>query len=391
MLNINNRNFWMPTAAGLIQGGITLWLGNTMDYLIIASISMTVGISLGFYFSKNNVVTHGLDISTDVIANGEEETTDKDKLKEFEEISKKVVLIITQQVDNSREQVEKAITDMANRFGEIVSRINVSKQASEDVCRANDNDDTIDMKDIFSESQRELTTLVEGMNKATLARQESLENLKYLAAGTGDLNNMAEAVEQIASQTNLLALNAAIEAARAGEYGRGFAVVADEVRELSVKSGDAGKKIAIKVKEFNNSVEKTLDEAMTSMEKDLKREEDGRQVIQKVMLQLHHVTQGLTKSTDILAEENAGIASEINDLLVALQFQDRVSQILIHACDGLHEYSDFVMNGIHSEDLKYHSQKLLETLENSYTTDEERNIHNGGKVDSEKDDGLEFF
>jgi len=384
----------MPTVAGLMQGGITLWLGKTMDYFVIASISLIVGILLGFYFSKNGKISHVVDplgVVNDEMTTSGVEATDKVKLEEFEKISKKVVVIITQQIDNSREQVEKAITDMANRFGEIVSRINVSKQASEEVCRANGSENTIDMKDIFSESQRELTTLVEGMNKATMARQESLENLKHLAAGTGDLNNMAEAVEQIASQTNLLALNAAIEAARAGEFGRGFAVVADEVRELSVKSGDAGKKIAVKVKEFNNSVEKTLDEAMTSMEKDLKREEEGRHVIQKVMLQLHLVTEGLAKSTDILTEENAGIASEINDLLVALQFQDRVSQILIHACDGLHEYADFVANGMNSSDVKYHSQKLMDTLENSYTTDEERNIHQGEKVESENDGGLEFF
>ncbi len=384
----------MPTAAGLMQGSITLWLGKTMDYFIIASISIIVGILLGFYFSKNskvNKVVDNLRVTNDGVVVSDDENTDKLKLEEFEEISKKVVVIITRQVDNSREQVEKAITDMANRFGEIVSRINVSKQASEDVCRTNGTDDSGDMTDVFSESQRQLTTLVEGMNEATMARQESLENLKYLAAGTGDLNNMAEAVEQIASQTNLLALNAAIEAARAGEFGRGFAVVADEVRELSVKSGEAGKKIAIKVKEFNNSVERTLEEAMSSMEKDLKREEEGRDVIEKVMLQLHLVTEGLAKSTDILTEENAGIASEINDLLVALQFQDRVSQILIHACDGLHEYADFVKIGMNSNDVKFHSQKLMDTLENSYTTDEERNIHQGEKVDSENDGGLEFF
>lgn len=399
MLDINNRYFWIPTGVGAVQGGIVLWLGTTTDYIFVALTIFVIAVVSGFLLHKHEtgVTTKGKgkvnsQYKGDLPGEEQDLTSSEDEvLHEIETMSGKVVTIITRQVDNSREQIEVAITDMANRFAGIVDRINESKKSSQDVCTNANTGETQDMKDIFSESQQELTALVEGMNEATMARKDSLENLKHLAAGTGDLNTMAEAVEQIASQTNLLALNAAIEAARAGEFGRGFAVVADEVRELSVKSGDAGKKIAVKVKEFSQSVERTLEEAMHSMEKDLKREQEGRHVIQKVMLQLHVVTEGLAKSTDILSRENEGIALEINDLLVALQFQDRVSQILIHACDGLHDYAEYVEQGRGSSDIKTQSEQFLDKLENSYTTDEERNIHQGEKVDNASDGDLEFF
>lgn len=80
--------------------------------------------------------------------------------------------------------------------------------------------------------------------KASMA--ENIEESRCI----GQVEELTEAILQIASKTNLLALNAAIEAARAGEAGKGFAVVADEIRQLA----DNSKQNASAIQELNTRV-----------------------------------------------------------------------------------------------------------------------------------------
>jgi len=104
---------------------------------------------------------------------------------------------------------------------------------------------------------RDSSEILDGMIDRTLNIANDLHEVNdaiaHLRGATSRIDEMLNAIDEIADQTNLLALNAAIEAARAGEHGRGFAVVADEIRKLADRSASAVREVAQLTKEVQNN------------------------------------------------------------------------------------------------------------------------------------------
>ncbi|WP_164985866.1 methyl-accepting chemotaxis protein [Bosea sp. Tri-44] len=93
------------------------------------------------------------------------------------------------------------------------------------------------------------------LDNAAERAAEATAMINGLAAATGEIRSIVDAIAEIARQTNLLALNATIEAARAGEAGRGFGVVAQEVKSLSLGVREAADHIRNQVDRLNQTAQ----------------------------------------------------------------------------------------------------------------------------------------
>ncbi|WP_419177348.1 methyl-accepting chemotaxis protein [Pseudomonas syringae] len=301
--------------------------------------------------------------------------------------------IWAKQVESSRQQTETAIVELTDRFTGISQRLQETVQASQHAAGELDGQNADGALKVLSQSDSELSQVIDSLKATQASRDQTLSQVRSLTAYTGELRTMAADVAAIAAQTNLLALNAAIEAARAGEAGRGFAVVADAVRSLSSKSSETGQQMSAKVDIINNAITQLVQAASSGADQDSHSVTASEQSIQNVLERFQSITGRLAESADLLKQESYGIRDEMTDVLVSLQFQDRVSQILVHVRDNIDALHAHVLQASQSPDqaVAIDARQWLARMESTYATDEQRRTHRGESAAQQNSQEITFF
>ena len=188
---------------------------------------------------------------------------------------------------------------------------------------------------VLEQCETQLKGLIENFHGFVQSRDEVLQSVRSLSAQSSGLRDIAEDVAKLARQTNLLSINAAIEAARAGDSGRGFAVVATEVRRLSTESGNTGRRIGEQVDGFSQRMAQALSQAAGHSEQDARVIGAAEQTIGQVVGQVDIAVSQLHDRADELMRRGQAVRRQVEQLMVAFQFQDRVQQILDQVCSSI--------------------------------------------------------
>lgn len=311
------------------------------------------------------------------------------------EFGDQVVPVWKNHIESSREQMESAVNLLSERFGGIVDKLDAAVHtATMETDSIEDNGNGLVA--VFSKSEQGLRALISSQQNAMASMESMLAKVQGLDRFIVDLQEMASDVARIAQQTNLLALNAAIEAARAGELGRGFAVVAKEFRMLSTQSGSTGKRIA----ETVGVVSSAIVDACT-VAREAVAQEDGssacaQATISTVLNDFRGIVDAFQRSSTLLKDESMSIQSEVNQALVQMQFQDRVSQIMTQVNKNIDR-----LPALQKEHLQQYAQTrilqpmdaqdLLAELKKTYVMADQHVIHQGGKVEQKNTADISFF
>lgn len=237
-------------------------------------------------------------------------------------ITKDEIGVMGTAVARMKHQLQEIVGDLNGISGKLVSDSNTLYDISENVTEASTNNSATNEElaasmESTSQSTENVTNSVQDMNSSAIevankinegtnltssamdkaqeiherTRQAREETLKVYdeIKGTSEqaiiqakevqkINELANAIQEIADQTTLLSLNASIEAARAGEQGRGFAVVASEIANLASESTTIGANIVTIVAQVNTSVEtltKCLVDALEFLENKVMNDYDA--------------------------------------------------------------------------------------------------------------------
>jgi methyl-accepting chemotaxis protein len=316
-------------------------------------------------------------------------------LAQGDDLNAHIVPLWSRHIETARFQTEDAGNTLALRFAGINDKLAAAEAASAQAAGGMGSDKG-GMVALIEDAERELSGIVVALEEALRSKDRVLDQIRDLAKFTGDLKRMAHDVAEIASQTNLLALNAAIEAARAGEAGRGFSVVADEVRKLSNLSGETGKRISENTEVIARAMDATLRLAGETAKHDDEVLNKGKDMIRDVLTRFNDATEKLGAAAHILQSESRGVRDEVTEVIVNLQFQDRVNQILGHVKDSMSRFEALLEErraklnaGVTPEPVA--AEDWLAEMESSYTTLEQHHNHTGKQSVRPETSGITFF
>jgi methyl-accepting chemotaxis protein len=295
--------------------------------------------------------------------------------------------ILARQIESGRQQSEEAIIALSTRFQALIERLETTVAAASKVTEDGRNDNSGGIRN----NETDLQTVLDALRVAAKRRDTVTGAIGGLDKHAAALHGMATEVGAIASQTNLLALNAAIEAARAGEQGRGFAVVADEVRKLSAQSSETGQRMVDNVKLISEALAGVSEAVVQAGAEEGEALTSAESAVGDVLQRFQAYSERMQELGSQVESETDGIREEVTQMLVSLQFQDRVSQILAHARDSLESLTAEIaqMDGDGGEHERI--VQWLDEFERQYTTEEQRLNHQGKTAEVGGGDDITFF
>lgn len=226
-------------------------------------------------------------------------------------------------VSSAQQQLQQAVDQVLQSFVQILGELDAIVG---DAAGAADGGDP--RVAVLAGCDKRLRQLLQHFEGIVNSRDEMLSTVQTLAGASASLREMADDVSRLARQTNLLSINAAIEAARAGASGRGFAVVAGEVRRLSSESGETGRRIGSQVSQFSQTVQQAVGQAQRTVEADTRTVRAGESTVSEVVAMVDGTVGQLQQRAAEQRESGLRVKAQVEQLIEALQFQDRVNQIL---------------------------------------------------------------
>jgi methyl-accepting chemotaxis protein len=244
------------------------------------------------------------------------------------------------QLAETSHQVETAVTHVCGTFQDMVERAQTGLAHAEAITASGERGQGAALLDTLAGARQAFDVLLDRLTSASGRARDAADRVQRLRELAAGVEKGIAKVDSIAMSVRLLALNAKIEAARDGDRGAGFSVVASEMERCAGESSE----IADSIQETAHELTSTLNSVAGTLRAEADRAsadmDTSRRAIEEALRDVERTHDAIRTHLTEAGRMNRDFTRDISAAVVALQFQDRVSQRVGHVIDGLGRMHD---------------------------------------------------
>lgn len=353
--SVARRSFlWLPVALGLACGALLVVVGGgSVTSIAFAVLAAAAGGCIGRKLARQQAA----EIARMTRAAAQQ-------VARIHDLCTQTLPVWRRQLDTSRRAADDEVAALTRIFARITEQLEKVMDSSDFVTAGSD-DKREGVLHAIAQSGADLDGLVDALRQL---QNSKVGMVREIGAQAANLKEQASEVRAIAMQTRILTLNAAIEAAHLGAAGAAFAVIVGDMRQLAARTAETSEQMSKQTDNLSNAVESAFQENAESGSDGGTSIARAQDVIRGVVSSFEAMTNNLNSAIESMEKERGEVRGEISNALVALQFQDRVSQILSHVTRSMEVLNDrFAQHTLSDADI----DTWLEELSRAYSTREE--------------------
>lgn len=370
--------YGLLSALPVILGGVivTWQVGATLTVVLVSLLLVLCGIGTGLFLWHSHVnalaqMNSRESSKIDAVATY---TT------ELERLLLTISPILSQHVMTSREHTEQEITSLTTRFSGMVNELQQIVDSADNTLGGQH----FHLDSVINTSRDLLHPVLESLKLIHQVRHNAMSELQQLSGHMNGLNAIATEVHHLTGQIKLLGLSAA------NEQGQGVEVIAGSARNLTEDAVQIDQRLSNKINDMTAVVNAALNISESSVQVDDSTLFQAKANINQTLAHLNLALTYYRDDVEAIRNNAEQIRAEIDNVLVALQFQDRVSQILTQVENNLRNMQKTIetiqQQGSHRDGNMLQVDAAVEHIEENYKT-----VSSRPNREQDGSDDLTFF